>query len=81
MKPYEKFKTQSVLDKILSGAFDVNDVESIFRNLREYCDGHHVVREVGNFLAHKSRDKGFTLEFIYGACLSHICDPRARCPF
>ena len=38
MKPFEKGKTQKVLEKILPGKFDENDVDNLFMKLREYAD-------------------------------------------
>jgi len=71
MNKLERVKTQSVLDKIISGAWDLNDVDPLFTKLREYCDGNLLFREVGDHIAHKRlRDKGSTQQFISAFFLS-----------
>lgn len=69
MKPVEKNKTQKLVNKIVSGHFDENDIDSLFMKLRAYSAGFPVFREVADFVAHNDkRDRGLanqSLETMY----------------
>ena len=69
MKPVEKAKTQKLVDRILGGDFDENDVDSLFMKLRAYSTGFPLFREVSDFVAHNDlRDRGIanqSLETMY----------------
>lgn len=80
MKESERAKAQKVLDRILAGCFDENDVEILFMKLREYSSGRRVFQEVAHFVAHNNiRNRGvlhqslerfylhlkFLLEFVW----------------
>jgi len=60
MKASEKAKAQKVLDRILAGCFEENDVEILFMKLRGFSSGHRVFQEVAHFVAHNNiRNRGF----------------------
>lgn len=69
MKPVEKNKTQKLVNKIESGHFDENDIDSLFMKLRAYSVGFPIFREVADFVAHNdNRDRGLanqSLETLY----------------
>lgn len=69
MKESEKAKAQKALDRILSGCFDENDVETLFMKLREYSSGHRVFQEVAHFVAHNNiRDRGILHQALERFC-------------
>ena len=71
MKEIERLKTQKIIDKILIGSFDENDVDNLFMRLRAYSNGFKVFREIADFVAHNdTRDRGLTAQSLEGMYLS-----------
>jgi hypothetical protein len=57
----EKAKAQKIVKKIESGAFDDNDIDTLFMKLRAFSHGLNVFREIADFVAHNvARDRGVT---------------------
>lgn len=71
MKANERVKAQEMVDRILSGNFDWNDVDNLFMRLRAYSSGHQCFKEIADFVAHNmTRDRGIShrsLEKFYYA--------------
>ncbi|MCA9469892.1 MAG: hypothetical protein KC643_31215 [Nitrospira sp.] len=65
MRKIDRLNIQNLVDKVMSGNFIGNDVESLFMALREFSEGQLIFREVGNFIAHKKdRNQGITYDFL-----------------
>ncbi len=69
MKSIDKKKTQKLIEKIESGDFDYNVVDSLFMLLRAYSNGYPIFREFSDFVAHNDeRNRGMvksSLEYMY----------------
>jgi hypothetical protein len=69
MKPVERSKTTKIMEKLETGNFDENDIDSLFMKLRAYSMGFVIFREVADFVAHNDkRDRGIanqSLETMY----------------
>jgi hypothetical protein len=73
MRQGRKVRVQRVLDEILSGAFNENDIDLLFIYLREYCNGYPRFREVANFVAHPElRNRGDTHQLIGNLCFTQM---------
>lgn len=63
MKPSELNKLNDLIEKIESGLFDCNSVDSVFIKMREFSGKNNLFKEVANFIAHnKERDEGIISE-------------------
>ena len=84
MRTIERVKIQKSLDQILAGNFHENEVDNLLIRLRDYCAGHRIFREIGDFVAHAKRDKGITVESLRKFCLdvtygsSEYCRPGSQ---
>lgn len=59
MKPSELNKLNDLIEKIESGIFDCNNVDSLFIKLREFSGKNNLFKEIANFIAHnKERNEG-----------------------
>ncbi|TYX08438.1 hypothetical protein FCG74_007570 [Klebsiella pneumoniae] len=63
MKPSELNKLNDLIERIESGIFDCNSVDSVFIKMREFSGKNNLFKEVANFIAHnKERDEGIISE-------------------
>lgn len=62
----EKIKIEELLERVSTKAFSAVDVEALIIKLRDYFSLRPVFREVADFVAHSSRDKGLVYESIRG---------------
>jgi hypothetical protein len=58
MDTKERFLIDQSLSKILSGSFTELDVLALLIILRNHSDQHNLVREFGDFVAHREKDRG-----------------------
>ena len=71
MKTIEKSKLHKTIQKIESGNFDENDIDSIFMKLRAYSTKFSVFREIADFVAHNDqRNRGLVNEALEHMYLS-----------
>jgi len=65
MKDIEREKAKKIVERIESGDFDENDIDSLFMRLRAYSSGHRVFREFGDLVAHnEERDRGLATDVL-----------------
>jgi hypothetical protein len=71
ISPNEAAKAKKLIEKIYTGSFDDNDVDSLFMKIRAFSTGYPVFREIADFVAHNEcRNQGLTNESLNAAYLS-----------
>jgi len=60
----ELWRVARLHDAIASGEFDEDTVRTLFAALREHAPKNSVVREFGDFIAHRDKDRGPIHEYV-----------------
>jgi hypothetical protein len=79
----ERVNVQALIQRIESGSFDANDIDTLLVKLRPYAARKRVFREVANFAAHADlRNRGLACDSMTcladGARLLFQYDPRQK---
>jgi hypothetical protein len=64
MDAKEQFLIEQLTDTILSGTFSERDVLALLIVLRRHAKQENVIREFGDFVAHREKDRGWLQKYV-----------------